>query len=226
MHQQFDSHPILVKLGNTTLNRTFIVDHMRDINDKNAIFENVYYAYTEKAKRIQTLMDEKIKRDRQQLLASLQERGYSAHLFVDAITGDKAVPNNEYLTDEEIEENLKEHHPRERSTLLDILNKYRGWAPRMYAEIASEFGIPVESFRTDDRLNQIYYSPYVTASKAQERDSQPLDINSVTYLFLEERGRIIGKENAPGRVDFESWFTSFHLEMASRDTRYIGNNNT
>jgi hypothetical protein len=221
--QHYDSYPVLIELDNTTLNRTFIVDHMTGISDKKAIFENVYYAYTEKAKIIQASMDEKMERHRQQLQATLQQHGYSMYLFIDAITGGKAIPINEYLTDEEIEENLKEQHPRERAILLDIVKKFRGWAPRMYAEIASEFEIPVESFRTDDGLNPIYYSPYVIASKAEERDSQPLDINSVKYWFLEERGRIIGRVDAKARVDFQSWFTSFHLKMASNDTRYISN---
>lgn len=222
LRQHFDSYPVLIKLNNTTLNRTFIADHLIDINDTKATYERVFCVVPEIAKKVRASMDEKIERHHRDFLATLQEHGYSGNLFIDAITGGKATPINGYLTDEEIEENLSEKHPRERAVLLEILNDYRGWAPRVYAEIASEFGIPIESFRTDDRLNPIYL-PYVIGSKAQQRDSQPLDTNTVTHLFLEERGRLIGTVRAYMRVDVESWLARFHPEMTSKDTSSFDN---
>lgn len=73
LRQHFDSYPVLVKLNNTTLNRTFIVDHMIDINDTKATYERVFCVVPEIAKKVRASMDEKSERHRQELRAALEK---------------------------------------------------------------------------------------------------------------------------------------------------------
>ena len=204
------THPILFMLD-SNLNRTFVIDKVQEVNDPNAIIEEVYYEITQPAMRLTKLIDDRCHQHNEMFNSLMTKHGWTMNQFVQAIQGGR-VNVNLKITDAEVRENVNRLPPLERSIVEDLIERGTGWTRSLYSEISKEYGVPIDSFRRDDELNDIY-DPYVVRSRAEQRDSQLFDLNTITHHFVEERARIIWKTSGQVRIDHRLWFKSFHPDL-------------
>jgi hypothetical protein len=150
---QHRPYPIIVKLENNTLDRTFIVDKRYDSRDPEAIWENVIYGYNQRGRAIFKLIFDKLL--------------------------DMSVTNKS-------------------NSVFDEPQYRRIGVESLYAELDRRFGIQLSN-----EPNVYFRDPYRTTEEArtEEASSQPRNINTVLFDYIQEAARVIRKGDQ-SRVDY------------------------